>query len=108
MSPFAIKVKTAITWAGVANGVNAELSMSDCLFNDTQPDAGGNEFIESLNPNSLKAVTAIVESSLANAIPDQTLQFERHGYFVADQIDHVQSSKLVFDLAVGLKDSWGK
>jgi glutaminyl-tRNA synthetase len=41
--------------------------------------------LESLNPNSLKVITAIVEPSLANAAPDQKFQFERHGYFVADR-----------------------
>ena len=73
-----------------------------------RPDAGGKDFIESLNPNSLKVVTAIVEPSLANALPDQKFQFERHGYFVADRVDHVQGTKPVFNLAVGLKDSWGE
>jgi glutaminyl-tRNA synthetase len=103
-----VKVKAAITWVGVANGVNAEVRMYDRLFLDAQPDAGGKDFIESLNPNSLKVVTAIVEPSLANAAPDQKFQFERHGYFVADRVDHVQGSKPVFNLAVGLKDSWAK
>ena len=103
-----VKVKAAITWVGVANGVNAEVRMYDRLFLDPQPDAGGKDFIESLNPNSLKVVTAIVEPSLANALPDQKFQFERHGYFVADRVDHVTGSKPVFNLAVGLKDSWGK
>nr|WP_295777985.1 glutamine--tRNA ligase/YqeY domain fusion protein [Rhodoferax sp.] len=104
----AVKVKAAITWVGVANGVNAEVRMYDRLFLDAQPDAGGKDFIESLNPNSLKVITAIVEPSLANALPDQKFQFERHGYFVADRVDHVQGTKPVFNLAVGLKDSWGK
>ena len=103
-----VKVKAAITWVGVANGVNAEVRMYDRLFSDAQPDAGGKDFLECLNPNSLKVVTAIVEPSLANALPDQKFQFERHGYFVADRVDHVQGAKPVFNLAVGLKDSWGK
>ncbi len=103
-----VKVKAAITWVGVANGVNAEVRMYDRLFSEAQPDAGGKDFMESLNPNSLKVVTAIVEPSLANAAPGQQLQFERHGYFVADRVDHVTGSKPVFNLAVGLKDSWGK
>ncbi len=103
-----VKVKAAITWVGVAGGVQAEVRMYDRLFLDAQPDAGGKDFIESLNPNSLKVVTAFVEPSLANALPDQKFQFERHGYFVADRVDHVQGAKPVFNLAVGLKDSWGK
>jgi len=103
-----VKAKAAITWVGVANGVQVEVRMYDRLFLDAQPDAGGKDFIESLNPNSLKVVTAIVEPSLANAAPDQKFQFERHGYFVADRVDHVAGTKPVFNLAVGLKDSWGK
>ena len=84
------------------------MRMYDCLFLDAQLGAGGKDFIESLNPKSLKVVTAIVEPSLANAKAGQQFQFERHGYFVADRVDHVQGSKPVFNLAVGLKDSWGK
>jgi glutaminyl-tRNA synthetase len=103
-----VKVKAAITWVGVADGVSVEVRMYDRLFLDAQPDAGGKDFIESLNPNSLKVVTAIVEPSLANAKAGQQFQFERHGYFVADRVDHVQGVKAVFNLAVGLKDSWGK
>lgn len=34
-------------------------------------------------------------------------QFERHGYFVADRVDH-KAGKMVFNLAVGLRDGWGK
>ena len=103
-----VKVKAAITWVGVADGQPAEVRMYDRLFSDAQPDAGGKDFIESLNPNSLKVLTAIVEPSLANALPDQKFQFERHGYFVADRVEHVQGTKPVFNLAVGLKDSWAK
>jgi glutaminyl-tRNA synthetase len=73
-----------------------------------KPNAGSKDFIESLNPNSLKVITAIVELSLANAQPDQKFQFERHGYFVADRVDHMVGLKPVFNLAVGFKDSWGK
>ena len=65
------------------------------------------DFIESLNPNSLKVITAFVKPSLAISKADDKFQFERHGYFVADRVDH-SASKLVFNLAVGLKDGWGK
>ncbi|MEY4755594.1 MAG: hypothetical protein RJA34_492 [Pseudomonadota bacterium] len=103
----AVKVKAAITWVGVADGVPAEVRMYDRLFTDAQPDAGGKDFLAALNPNSLKVVTAIVEPSLAQARPDDKFQFERHGYFVADRLDHAPG-KPVFNYAVGLKDSWGK
>jgi glutaminyl-tRNA synthetase len=82
------------------------------LFLDTQPDAGGKDFVENLNPNSLKVITVCVEPSLASgsaieAKADDKFQFERHGYFVADLVDHA-AGRPVFNLAVGLKDSWGK
>jgi glutaminyl-tRNA synthetase len=88
--------------------VSAEVRMYDRLFLDAQPDTGGKEYFESLNRNILEVVTAIVEPSLANALPDQKFQFELHGYFVADRVDHMPLAKPVFNLAVGLKDSWGK
>lgn len=102
-----VKAKAAITWVSVADGVQAEVRLYDRLFLDAQPDAGGKDFIEALNPNSLKVVTAYVEPSLAQAKPDDKFQFERHGYFVADRKDHA-AGKPVFNRATGLKDSWGK
>ncbi len=103
-----VKASAAITWVGVADGVQAEVRMYDRLFLDPQPDAGGKDFLENLNPDSLKVVTAYVEPSLAQALPDQKFQFERFGYFVADRLDHVAGSKPVFNRVTGLKDSWGK
>ncbi len=103
-----VKAKAAITWVGVADGVQAEVRLYDRLFSDPNPDAGGKDFIEALNPDSLKVVTAFVEPSLALAQPDQKFQFERFGYFVADRVDHVAGSKPVFNRVAGLKDSWGK
>jgi glutaminyl-tRNA synthetase len=88
--------------------VQAEVRLYDRLFADAHPDAGGKDFLQSLNPNSLKVVTAYVEPSLAAAKPDQKFQFERFGYFVADRLDHVAGAKPVFNRVTGLKDSWGK
>ena len=101
------KAKGVITWVAVADALEAEVRIYDRLFNDAQPDAGGKDFIEGLNPNSLQIVTAFVEPSLATSKADDKFQFERHGYFVADRVDHA-AGKLVFNLAVGLKDGWGK
>ncbi|MBK9200776.1 glutamine--tRNA ligase/YqeY domain fusion protein [Candidatus Skiveiella danica] len=103
-----VKAKAAITWVGVADGVQAEVRLYDRLFKDAQPDAGGKDFLESLNPDSLKVVTAYVEPSLAAARPDEKFQFERFGYFVADRQDHGVGGKAVFNRVTGLKDSWGK
>jgi glutaminyl-tRNA synthetase len=103
-----VKVKAAITWVGVNDGVAAEVRIFDRLFTDPQPDAGGKDFKASLNPGSKKVITAMVEPSLAQAGADQKFQFERHGYFVADRKDHV-AGKPVFNKITGLKDSgWAK
>jgi glutaminyl-tRNA synthetase len=102
-----VKAKGVITWVGMADGIKAEVRLYDRLFSDPQPDAGGKDFLEALNPHSLKVVQAIVEPSLRKAIPDDKFQFERLGYFVADRADH-SATHLVFNQAVGLKDSWGK
>ncbi|HEY8356487.1 MAG TPA: glutamine--tRNA ligase, partial [Ramlibacter sp.] len=105
----AVKVKGNITWVGVADGVKAEVRLYDRLFSVAQPDTGEKDFLEELNPESLKVVTAYVEPSLGKADGDQKFQFERHGYFVADRKDHaVGEGKAVFNRVTGLKDSFGK
>jgi glutaminyl-tRNA synthetase len=103
----AIKVKGVITWVAVADGLGVEVRLYDRLFTDPQPDSGGKDFLACLNPNSLKVVRAVVEPSLAAAGADDKFQFERHGYFVADRLDHTAAHP-VFNLAVSLKDGWGK
>ena len=103
----AVKVKGVITWVGVHDSVPAEVRLYERLFVEAHPEAGGKDFLENLNPNSLKVLKAFVEPSLATAKADDKFQFERHGYFVADRVDHV-AGKPVFNLAVGLKDSFGK
>jgi glutaminyl-tRNA synthetase len=81
--------------------------MYDRLFTDAQPDAGGKDFLSLLNPDSLNVVSAYAEPSLAHSVAGTHFQFERHGYFVADRVDHAEG-KLVFNKATGLKDTWAK
>lgn len=105
----AVKVKGNISWVGVADGVKAEVRLYDRLFSVPQPGAGDKDFLEEINPDSLKVVTAYVEPSLGQAKGDEKFQFERHGYFVADRKDHrAGEGKPVFNRVTGLKDSWGK
>jgi len=104
-----VKVKGVITWVSAHDGVAAEVRLYDRLFNEAQPDAGGRDFLSCLNPNSLQVVQAIVEPSLAQCAPDDKFQFERHGYFVADRVDHGSGqpgSQPVFNRITTLKDSW--
>jgi len=102
-----VKASAAITWVAVHDGLSAEVRMYDRLFTDPQPDAGGKDFLAALNPDSLKVVMAYVEPSLAHSAAGQHFQFERHGYFVADRLDHA-AGKLVFNKITGLKDTWAK
>jgi glutaminyl-tRNA synthetase len=103
----AVKVKGTITWVAVHDALPAELRLYDRLFTEAQPDAGGKDFKAALNPNSKRVVSGYLEPSLANAKPDEKFQFERHGYFVADRVDHAPSAPVINRIA-GLKDSWGK
>jgi glutaminyl-tRNA synthetase len=103
----AVKVKGVITWVATAEALKAEVRLYDRLFAVPQPDTSDKDFLEELNPDSLKVVTAYVEPSLASTKGDEKFQFERHGYFVADRKDHAEG-KPVFNRVAGMKDSWGK
>jgi glutaminyl-tRNA synthetase len=103
----AYKVKGNIHWVSAKAAQSAEVRLYDRLFLEAQPDAGGKDFIEGLNPDSMRVIQAWVEPSVVKASKQQSFQFERHGYFVADRVDH-SSDNLVFNRSVGLKDSWGK
>jgi len=103
----AIKVKGVITWVAAHDSVAAEVRLFERLFTEEQPDMGGRDFMASLNPRSLRVVTAMVEPSLAAAQPEDRFQFERHGYFVADRLDHA-AGRLVFNRTATLKDSFAK
>jgi glutaminyl-tRNA synthetase len=103
----AVKVKGTITWVGAHDALSAELRLYDRLFTDEQPDAGGKDFKAALNPQSVRVVQGFIEPSLAGATAEARFQFERHGYFVADRIDH-RAARPVFNRIAGLKDGWGK
>ncbi len=100
------KVKGNLHWVAASAALDAEVRLYDRLFDQPIPDAGGRDPRESLNPRSKRVVQAKLEPSLAAALPEARFQFERHGYFVADRVDH-RPERPVFNLAVSLKDSWG-
>ena len=104
----AVKVKGTITWVGCHEAVPATVNLYDRLFTEAQPEAGGRDFREVLNPNSLRVVQAWLEPVLTGAgAPDGSThwQFERHGYFVTDRVDH-RAGQPVFNRITALKDSW--
>ena len=108
-----VKVKGNLHWVSAAHAYAAEVRLYDRLFANPAPgarregDAEGVErsFLDDLNPDSVKVITAQLEPALREAAPDQRFQFERHGYFVADRIDS-RPGVPVFNRAVTLKDSW--
>ena len=101
------KVKGNIHWVSAAHALPAEVRLYERLFTDPHPDAGGKDFKLALNPAAKEVVHAWLEPGLAAAMPDQKFQFERHGYFVADRIDH-SADRPVFNRITTLKDSWSK
>jgi len=103
----AVKVKGAITWLGAHDALPAEVRLYDRLFTEAQPDAGGKDFLASLNPQSKRIASGYVERSLASASAEAKFQFERHGYFVADRVDHA-AARPVFNRIATLKDTWSK
>jgi glutaminyl-tRNA synthetase len=99
------KVKGNIHWVSAAEAIPTEVRLYDYLFADPHPDSGDKNFLDAINPNSKEIITAYLEPCMANAQAEERFQFERHGYFVADQYDS-QPGKPVFNRSVGLKDSW--
>jgi glutaminyl-tRNA synthetase len=101
------KVKGNIHWVSAAHALEVEVRLYDRLFTEPNPDAGGKDFKLSLNPNAKRVVTAYVEPGIKEAQAEDRYQFERHGYFVADQVDS-KPGKPIFNRIVTLKDTWEK
>ena len=101
------KVKGNIHWLSASYAQPAEVRLYDRLFTDPYPDSGDKDYKTSMNSDSKQITTAYVETALCEAEPEQSFQFERNGYFVADRVD-MKKEKPVFNRAVTLRDSWGK
>lgn len=101
------KVKGTIHWVSAVHGVPAEIRLYDRLFSVPNPDdeSEGKTYRDYLNPESRRTVTGYVEPAAASAAPEQSFQFERTGYFVADRRDHTEA-KPVFNRSVTLRDTW--
>jgi len=101
------KVKGTIHWVSAKHAVPAEIRLYGRLFTVPDPDAGegGKTHRDYLNPESRRSVRGYVEPSAAQAAPEQSFQFERVGYFVADRRDHRVDAP-VFNRSVTLRDTW--
>jgi glutaminyl-tRNA synthetase len=105
-APDGRKVKGTLHWVSADHAVDAEVRLYDRLFTEAEPEAEG-DFIDCLNPNSLKIITGKLEPSLADLPVGQRVQFERLGYFTPDPKDSAEG-QLVFNRIVALRDSWAK
>jgi len=100
-------VQGVIHWVCAGRAVPAEVRLYDRLFTVEDPGSMDN-FLDYLNPNSLEVLTGCyAEPGLKNVPPGTSLQFERLGYFCADEKDS-KDGRLVFNRVVSLRDSWAK
>jgi glutaminyl-tRNA synthetase len=105
-APDGRRPKATLHWLSAAHALPAEVRLYDHLFTRPDPGGGGDLFAD-LSPTSETVVPgAMVEPSLADAAPGETVQFERLGYFAPDP-DSAPGA-LVFNRTLTLKDTWAK
>lgn len=104
--PEGIKPRGVIHWVDANDCVDCEVRLYDRLFSDAAPDAGDKNFLDVLNPESLKILNGCkAEKSLLSAEAEKAYQFEREGYFCLDS-KYTSAEKPVFNQTIGLKDNW--
>jgi glutaminyl-tRNA synthetase len=101
------KVKGTLHWVSSKESAKISVRLYDRLFMKESPGSNPEgDFMQDLNPNSLTTVEAYAEPSIDESKPGESFQFQRKGYFIADQDS--SKDKPVFNKTVGLRDSWGK
>ncbi|MFO1190316.1 MAG: glutamine--tRNA ligase/YqeY domain fusion protein [Alphaproteobacteria bacterium] len=105
-APDGRKVQGTIHWVSAQDSVPAEIRHYDHLFGRPDPGKDG-DYIADLNPRSLEVLSGCrAEPALAELPTGQTVQFERLGYYCPDPDS--RPGRLVFNRAVGLRDTWAK
>lgn len=100
------KVKGTLHWVSIRHAFQAEVRLYDRLFTVESPDGDKErDFLEFLNPESLKVVKAFLEPGLKEAKILDQFQFQRVGYFNVDPDS--KGDRLIFNRTVTLRDSWG-
>ena len=101
------KVKGTLHWVSSKESVRISVRLYDRLFMKESPGSNPEgDFMQDLNPNSLTSIEAYAEPSIDESKPGESFQFQRKGYFIADQDS--SKDKPIFNKTVGLRDSWGK
>ena len=103
------KVKGTIHWVGASTGHCAEVRLYDRLFLSDAPEEApeGKTFLDNINPSSKTILHAVIEPALSQIQPGTRVQFERNGYYCADEVDSKPGAP-VFNRIVTLKDTWAK
>ncbi len=103
------KVKGTVHWVAAKTGNCVEVRLYDRLFLSETPEEApeGKTFLDNINPSSKTIVHAVVEPALAQVPAGTRVQFERNGYFCADEVDSKPGSP-IFNRIVTLKDTWAK
>lgn len=101
------KVKGTLHWVSAEKNIPIQVNLYDRLFSHETPDADKDkDFLDFLNPESLKIIHAFGEINLKDCSTDKAVQFQRLGYFIKDK--NSTENQLIFNKTVGLKDTWSK
>ena len=101
------KVKGTLHWVSSKESQKISVRLYDRLFMNESPGSNPEgDFMQDLNPNSLTTVEAFAEPSIKDSKAGERFQFQRKGYFIADQ--DTSKGKPLFNKTVGLRDSWAK
>jgi glutaminyl-tRNA synthetase len=101
------RVKGTLHWVSATHAVPVEVRLYDRLFTVPSPDTHKEkDFMEFINPDSLKVITAMAEPAMKNLQVGETVQFQRIGYFSVDP--DTTDEKMVFNRTVTLRDTWAK
>lgn len=101
------KVKGTLHWVSATHAIPVEVRLYDRLFTEASPDTHKEkDFMEFINPDSLKVITGYAEPSIKDVQPEDKFQFQRLGYFVVDRDSTAEN--IVFNRTVPLRDSWAK
>ena len=100
------KVKGTIHWVSCQHAVDASVRLYDRLFNAANPNVAA-DFHTVLNADSVEIVQAKLEPALAGLTAGEAVQFERLGYFCADERDDAPEARAI-NRIVTLRDSWAK
>ena len=99
----AIKVKGNIHWLSCKYAVTATVNLYDRLFKEAHP-GENNNYLDDLNPDSLTTREIKIEENLKTIVPGDQYQFERHGYFIADNLS--KPDDIILNRTTTLRDNW--